>query len=133
MANASSAMQHTDQAMQITEAALKAGQGTEDALARVLVPRSDIERQVGRADDAARDASRAVAILQKTTAEPGAFSSYLGHAYYTQGLALQAQGKTQEARAAFRSAAEHLQATLGPDYPDVRSALQQAGPETQHD
>lgn len=129
--NASSALQHTDQATQITEAALKAGQGAEDALARVLVPRSDIERQAGQTDDAVGDASRAVAIIQKT-AEPGAFSSYLGHAYYTLGLALQAQGKSEEARAAFRSAAEHLQATLGPDYPDVRSALQQAGPKTPH-
>lgn len=126
------ALQQTDQATSITEAGVKAGLGGEDYLARVLMPRSDIERQVGRADDAARDASRAVAILQKTTKEPGAFSSYLGHAYYTQGLALQAQGKMQEARAAFHSAAEHLQATLGADHPDVRSALQQTGPETQH-
>src|SRR5215471_5810763 len=79
--DAPSALQHTNQATEITEAGIKAGLGGEDYLARVLMPRSDIERQVGLADDAARDASRAVAILQKTTAEPGAFSSYLGHAY----------------------------------------------------
>jgi len=124
------ALQQTNQATQITEAALAAGQGAEDALARVLVPRSDIERQVGHTDDAAKDASKAVAILQKA-AEPGTFSSYLGHAYYSLGLALQAQGKTEDARAAFRSAAEHLQASVGPDYPDTRSALQQVGPQTQ--
>lgn len=60
-------------------------------------------------------------ILQKV-AEPGVFSSYLGHAYYTLGPALQGQGKSEEARAAFRSAVEHLQATLGPGHPDTRSA-----------
>jgi hypothetical protein len=36
--------------------------------------------------------------------------------------ALQAQGNNDEARAAFRSAAEHLEKTLGPDHPDSRAA-----------
>jgi tetratricopeptide (TPR) repeat protein len=117
--------------MEIAEAAIKAGQGGDDYLARVLVPRSDIERQIGRADDAAMDAARAVTILQKV-AEPGVFSSYLGHAYYALGLALQGQGKSEEARAAFRSAVEYLQATLGPGHPDTRSARQLATSETQH-
>jgi len=126
-----SALQLANQAMEITEAAIKAGQGGDDYLARVLVPRSDIERQIGRADDAAMDAARAVTILQKV-AEPGVFSSYLGHAYYALGLALQGQGKSEEARAAFRSAVEYLQATLGPGHPDTRSARQLATSETQH-
>ena len=129
--DSASAMKEANQAVAITESALKAGQGGEDSLARVLVPRSEIERQIGRADDAASDASRAVAILQKTV-EPGAFSSYLGHAYYELGLALQAEGKSGEASVAFRSAAEHLQATLGPDYPDGRSARHLADPAAQH-
>jgi serine/threonine-protein kinase len=130
--DANTAQQKTNQATEITEAALKASQGREDSLARVLVPRSDIERQIGRTDDAARDAAKAVSILQKT-AEPGTFSSYLGHAYFSLGLALQAQGKTEDARAAFRSAAEHLQGSLGPEYPDTRSAWKQAAePETRH-
>jgi eukaryotic-like serine/threonine-protein kinase len=125
------ALQQSDQAIVITEAALKAGLGGEDSLPRVLVPRSDIERQAGRVDDAAKDASRAVAILQKTL-EPETFSSYLGHAYYALGLALQAQGKSAEASVAFRSAAEHLQATVGADYPDVRNAWRLMEPEAQH-
>jgi hypothetical protein len=37
-----------------------------------------------------------------------------------------AQGKTDEARAAARTAVEHLQSTLGPDHPDTRSARQLA-------
>jgi hypothetical protein len=40
------------------------------------------------------------------------------------GRALQAQGKSSEAYAAFQSAAENLQATLGPDHLDTRSARQ---------
>jgi tetratricopeptide (TPR) repeat protein len=126
-----SAMQQANQAVEITEAAIKSGQGGDDYLARVLVPRSDVERLLGRADQAATDAARAVTILQKS-AEPKSFTSYLGHAYYTLGLALQAQGKSEEARAAFRSAAEHLQAALGQNYPDTRRARQLAAPETQH-
>jgi tetratricopeptide (TPR) repeat protein len=129
--DAFSALQQANRATGIAEAALKAGLGGEDSLARVLSPRSDIELQVGQADDAAKDASKAVAILQKA-AEPRAFSSYLGHAYYSLGLALQAQGKAEEARAAFRSAAEHLQATLGPDHPDARSARVLADLPTKH-
>jgi len=38
--------------------------------------------------------------------------------------ALHAQGKRDEANSAFRSAAEHLQSTLGPNHPDTRSARQ---------
>ena len=123
--DSSAAERLANQALEITEASIKAGQGGDDYLARLLVPRSDIERQLGRADEAARDAARAVTILQKD-AGPGTFSSYLGHAYYMLGLALQAQGKAEEARAAYRSAAEHLTSTLGPGHPDTRSALQLA-------
>jgi tetratricopeptide (TPR) repeat protein len=119
------ALKLANEAVAITEASMKAGQGGEDYLPFVLIPRSDIERQLGRADDATRDAARALSNLQKS-AEPGTFSSFLGHAYYTFGLALRAQGKLEEARAAFLSAAENLQNTLGPDHPDTRSARQLA-------
>jgi serine/threonine protein kinase len=124
------ALQLANQAVAIAEASMKAGQGGDDYLSSVLVPRSDIERQLGRPDDAVIDAARALNALQKST-EPGTFSGYLGHAYYTLGRALQAQGKSEEARAAFRSAAENLQNTLGPDHPDTRSARQLAELESQ--
>ena len=42
------------------------------------------------------------------------------------GRALQAQSKSDEARAAFRSAAEKLQATVGANHPDTRRARQMA-------
>jgi serine/threonine protein kinase/Tfp pilus assembly protein PilF len=123
-----SAQQWSDQALAIAEASIKSGRGGEDYMASVLVPRSEIERRRGRADEAVTAATRALNILQKA-AESGKFSSYLGHAYSALGLALQAQGKP-EAYAAFRVAAENLQTTLGPDHPDTRSAWQLAGIET---
>ncbi|MBI3477702.1 MAG: protein kinase [Acidobacteria bacterium] len=119
------ARQFVDQAQAISEASIKAGRGGEDYLGLLLVPRSDIERESGQTDDAAADADRALHILQKSV-ETGTFSSVLGHAYYSRGLALRAQGKPGEARAAFRSALENLQSTLGPDHPDTHNARQMA-------
>ena len=58
---------------------------------------------------------------------PGVFSSTLGRAYLTLGLALRAQGKRDEALTAFRSAAEYLEKALGPDHPDARSARESLG------
>jgi tetratricopeptide (TPR) repeat protein len=120
-----SALRFAQQAVSIAEAAVKSGQQDEDYLPVFLVPRSDIERQLGRVDDAVADATRAVDLLQKAV-EPGTFTNSLGHAYYTLGLALQAQGKSQEARDAFRSAALHLQNTLGADHADTRNARHMA-------
>jgi hypothetical protein len=54
------------------------------------------------------------------------FSSNAGRAYLVLGRALQAQGKLDQAHAAFRSAAEHLQSTLGPDHLETRSARELA-------
>jgi serine/threonine-protein kinase len=126
-----SALQQANQALAITEASMNAGQGGDDYLSALLVPRSEIERQLGRADDAAVDAARALNVLQKS-AQPGTFSSYLGHAYFTLGLALQAQEKSEAARSAFHSAAENLQRTVGPDHPDTCTARQLAEFQTSH-
>jgi tetratricopeptide (TPR) repeat protein len=115
------ALQLANQAVAIAEASRKAGQGGDDFLSSTLVLRSDVYCHLGRADDAATDAARALNVLKKSE-EPGTFSSYIGHAYYTMGRALQAQGKSGEAYAAFQSAAENLQATLGPDHLDTRNA-----------
>jgi tetratricopeptide (TPR) repeat protein len=127
----SSAMQESNHALAIAEASIKAGRGGDDYLSSVLVPRSEIERLRGRTDDAIADATQAVNILQREV-DPGKSSSYLGHAYLTLGRALQVQGKSVEATAAFRSTAENLQTTLGPDHPDTRSARKLAGLESQH-
>jgi eukaryotic-like serine/threonine-protein kinase len=112
-----------DQAVTIIEAASKAGRSGSDFLPIVLMRRSTIELDAGRPMQAADDARRALAQLQADGA-PGAFSSVVGRTYLNLGHALQAQGKSEEARAAFRSAAENLQNTLGIDHPETRSARQ---------
>ena len=117
------ALDLSNQAVTIGEASVKAGRQGAAYLPIFLVRRSDIERQVHRTDEAAADAARAVSLLQ-AAAQPGTSSSNLGRAYLALGRALQAESKLDEARAGFRSAAEQLQSTLGPDHPDSRSARQ---------
>jgi serine/threonine-protein kinase len=119
------ALQRANQAMSMAEASIKAGGGNEGALPLLLLRRSTIQLEARRPDEAAADAARALSLLQ-AAAEPGTFSSTLGRVYLTLARALQAQGKSDEARAAARSAAEHLQNALGPDHPDTRSARQLA-------
>jgi eukaryotic-like serine/threonine-protein kinase len=93
---------------------------------RFLVRRSDIKLQLSHVDGSLADAVRAIPMLQSVSIR-GGFSVDLGRAYLAQGRAVQAQGKSDEARAAFRSAAEHLEKTLGPDHPESRTARQLAG------
>jgi len=94
-------------------------------LTAVLMCRSDIELQLGRVDDAQTDAARAMSIL-KDGGQSEISSANVGRAYLTLGRALEAQSKHAEARAAFRSAAEHLRNALGLDHPDTRRAQSQA-------
>jgi len=117
----SSALRHANQATAIVEASIKAGGPGGEHLTFLLRYRSDIERQLGRAAPAASDAARALNMLQATS-EPGMPSGYLGKTYLALGRALQMQSKADEARAAFLSAADHLQKTLGPDHPETRAA-----------
>jgi eukaryotic-like serine/threonine-protein kinase len=118
-----------DQAVAIVEAASKAGRSGSDSLPIVLLRRSKVELEAGRPGQAADDAQQALKLLQSDSASGGAsrrFSSSTGRAYLNLGRALQVQGKRDEANAAFRSAAEHLQNTLGPDHAETRNALQLA-------
>ena len=72
------------------------------------------------------DAERARSLVQASVGAD-AFSMEIGRSYLAQGRALQAQRKTDEARAAFRTAAQHFEKTLGPDHIDSRTARQLAG------
>jgi non-specific serine/threonine protein kinase/serine/threonine-protein kinase len=99
-------------------------------LQNFLVGRSDIERELGRADQAAADAVRAITLVRQD-AQLGAFSSHLGQAYLTLGRALQAQGKQDEARASFRSAAQNFESTQGAGSPDAYRARQLASMDSQ--
>lgn len=123
--NLPAALQQANEAVAISEEAVKVGRLGGDYLPIFLARRSDIELQLGQVEHAEVDASRGLSILQ-ASAQAGMFSSTLGHMYLALGRALQARGRSQEAQIAFRSAAEHLQSTLGPDHADTRSALQLA-------
>jgi tetratricopeptide (TPR) repeat protein len=81
-----------------------------------------VKLAAGRSDAAAADAARAIDLMQAGM-KPGEFSSYLGNAYLALGHALQRQGKPEDSRAAFRSAADNLRNTVGVEHPDFREAL----------
>ena len=110
-----------DEGVSIIEAAVKAGGEGSYYLPRLLTRRSVIQLAAGRPNEAAADASRAIDLMRPTV-NPGEFSCHLGDAYFALGRALQRQGKSEEARAAFRSAADNLQNTLGPEHPDFLEA-----------
>jgi serine/threonine protein kinase/tetratricopeptide (TPR) repeat protein len=119
------ALRLADQAVAIDEASIKAiGQCTA-YLPTLLVRRSAIEFELRQQNRAAEDAARALDLLQKCI-EPGTFSSNMGRGYLALGRALQSQGRDEEARTAFRSAAEHLRSTLSAEHPDARNAVQLA-------
>jgi serine/threonine-protein kinase len=120
------AMELADKAVGIAEAAAATARAPVVHEGRFLTRRSHINLQLGRQDDALTDALRAISLLQKA-AIPGSFSTDLGRAYLAEGRALEAQRKSEEARAAFRSAAENLEKGLGPDHPESRTARQLAG------
>ncbi len=117
----SSAQKLVDQAVEINEAAIKAGKEGSFYLPTVLVGRAEIELQGGHADLAIADASRALDVLKKVM-KSGTFSCVQGRAFLALGRALQAQSKPDQARTAFRSAAENLQGTIGPNHPDTLHA-----------
>jgi serine/threonine protein kinase len=123
--NYQAALPLADQAVAIVEATSKAGRSGSDFLPVALMRRSRVELAAGRPVQAGEDARRGLTQLQAAS-PPGAFSSMIGRTYLNLGRALQSQGKRDEAEAAFRSAAEHLQNALGPNHPDTRSALQLA-------
>ena len=112
-----------DRSVQIVEAASKAGKAGSDFLPVALLRRATVELASGRPDQAFGDAQRALSLLQSANPS-GESSCVIGSAYLTLGRALQAQGKQDEAKAAFRSAADHFRNTLGTDHRETRSALQ---------
>ena len=108
-----------DEAVAIAEAS---GQRV-DYLPRMLLRRSSLELEMRLVQEARADAARALGIWQDS-AEQGTFSCWQGRAYLALGSALQAQGQLGQARAAFASALEHLQPSLGADHPQTREARQ---------
>ena len=119
--NSQQALLLADQAVATLESSVQSkGQGI-DLLASMLLRRASIELSAGRPMQAEVDATHALEQF-KAAVPPGTLSSYIGTAYLKLGTALQAEGRADDARAAFSSAAEHLQATLPPDHPDTLAA-----------
>jgi serine/threonine-protein kinase len=125
---AETALDLANQAVTAVEASLKAGREGADYLRIFLLSRSPIQLQAGHADVAESDARLALKMYMDTT-QPGTLTVNLGRAYFALGRALQAKDKLDGARAAFRSAAEHLESALGPDHDETRAARQLAGSE----
>jgi eukaryotic-like serine/threonine-protein kinase len=123
------ALQLADEAVAIDEASIARGGQCAAYLPTLLMRRSAAELALGKREQAAADAGRALEMLRSTTAA-GTSSSNLGRAYLVQGRALQAVSRPEEARDAFRSAAEQLEGTLGVDHPDTIMARQLADPES---
>jgi len=92
-------------------------------LSRFLLGRSELAYQMGRLDRARDDAREAVR-LELEGVVPEIFSSHLGRCYLALGRALQGQGRIDQARAAFASALQHLEPSLGANHSDTRAARQ---------
>jgi tetratricopeptide (TPR) repeat protein len=123
--DAQAALDRIREALSLVEASAQAGHKGAELIPIYLAYQSDMERQVGHTDAAVADANRALTSLQAAL-QPGTFSSHLGRAYLALGRALQDQGKHDQALSAFRSAAENLQQTLGPEHPDAQLTRQLA-------
>jgi serine/threonine-protein kinase len=123
--NPSRALQFANQAIAIDEASIARGGPCAAYLPVLLVRRSAIELALDTRDAAAADAGEALELLRSSTSA-GTSSSDLGGAYLARGRALQASDRPEEARAAFRSATEQLETTLGADHPDTKIARQLA-------
>jgi len=92
---------------------------------RLLVRRSGLELEMGRAAEARADAERALR-LEQPGASSGAPSSVYGATYLALGRALATQGRFHDAAGALESALAQLRATVGPDHPDARLAARLA-------
>jgi tetratricopeptide (TPR) repeat protein len=117
------ALRLANQAIAMDEAAIKAGGQGKVMLPMLFARRSKFEVALGHTDDAVADARHALELWQAIE-KPGVMSTIIGRGYMTLGRALQAQGRTGDARAAFRSAVENLTGTLGVDHPDTQTAVQ---------
>jgi len=115
------ALKLCNQAVEIDEAAINAGGMGAFFLPPLLVRRSSVELEGGDSEQAVADANRALTLLNSTTPE-GGLSSRLGLAYLALARAFVAEGKIPDAQSAAKSAAAHLEKSLGSNHPDTLAA-----------
>jgi serine/threonine-protein kinase len=118
-----SAAHFAKEAMELDEASIRRIGQCAGLLATLLVRRSGIDLKSGEREEAASDARRAITMFEDGK-DPGILSSNVGRAYLALALALEAEGKPEEAQLAARKAYANLQTTLGADQPDTQSARQ---------
>lgn len=120
------AMEYADRAVAIAREWREKTHGSALYEGEFLVRRSMVLLKLNRPDAALANADSAIPILQQVSI-PGSYSSDVGRAYLAKGYALRANGKSEEALAVFRTAAQHLQNSLGTDNAESHVAAQLAG------
>jgi tetratricopeptide (TPR) repeat protein len=118
-----SAAHFAKEAVELDEASIRRIGECAALLTTLLVSKSGIDLKSGQREEAASDARRAIKLLEDRE-DPSILSSNVGRAYLALALALEAEGKPDEAQVAARKAYANLQTTLGPDQPDTKSARQ---------
>jgi eukaryotic-like serine/threonine-protein kinase len=118
-----SAAHFAKEAVELDEASIRRIGQCAALLSSLLVSKSGIELKSGQREEAASDARRAIKLLEERE-DPSILSSNVGRAYLALALALEAEGKPDEAQVAARNAYANLQTTLGSDQPDTQSARQ---------
>jgi tetratricopeptide (TPR) repeat protein len=118
-----SAARFAREAVEIDEASIRRIGQCAALLSTLLVSKSGVDLKMGEREQAAADVRRAIKLLEDRE-DPSILSSNVGRAYLALALALEAEGKPDEAQIAARKAYANLQTTLGSDQPDTRSARQ---------
>jgi tetratricopeptide (TPR) repeat protein len=118
-----SAAHFATEAVELDEASMRRIGQCAALLTALLVNRSGVDLKSGQRGQAVSDARRAIKLLEDRE-DPSILSSNVGRAYLALALALEAEGKPDEAQLAARKAYANLLTTLGPDQPDTRSARQ---------
>jgi tetratricopeptide (TPR) repeat protein len=118
-----SAAHFAKEAVELDEASIRRIGQCAAFLPALFVNKSGIELKSGQREEAVSDARRAINLLEDRE-DPSILSSNVGRAYLALALALEAEGKPDEAQLAARKAYANLQTTLGSDQPDTQSARQ---------
>ncbi len=98
-----------------------------DRLMIYLTRRARVRMQLQQFEEARADSAQAVALAQKT-AGPDVLTSSIGRAYLALARALKAQGKLDEARAAYAAAVKHLESSLGKEHAETIETVMGAHP-----
>ena len=97
-----------------------------DRMVILLIRRAVVYLKLQQTEEARADAQRALTLHQEATG-PGVLACWSGRAYIVLGHALKAEGKIDESRAAYTSAFQHLESSLGKDNPETLEAAQALG------